>query len=427
MAIIELVAAIKFFERKNKKNCEVLTTNKKRGTMNDMSDKKEQQLITELSQEQIDKFPFYVKKWTDIGMNNEPCNFKEAKKWVIEAYKVAKLAPPKFFFHFKSPEASAHAIFMIDALSTFDSSYQSTEVYGNTDDWMSIFDNMWEQYKAQADNKAWYKKFAKQTGVSAWDDSAKARMLSCVSKAYAETDHVQKRKSHLQSMLYGSHDAAWLSFYDFFYQEFDLECTHDLIPSFEIAKNCGWWSAYEEVAILQDRPTEIHITEDNILHREDGPCIVYGDGSEVYCLENFWFPKLVVMNPEQITPEMVRNESNAEKRRILLQRYGGADVDNGGGYLKFFEEVGAKVIDRDFVVVDPEEKTTMPRCLVECDFNGQSDLFLVGSDGSTERVYIMPVSNRDRVENRMGGKITTCKQAHQLISGLDESKCVAQS
>ena len=393
-----------------------------------MSKNTEQQLITELTQEQIDKFPYYVKKWTDIGLNTEPCNVEETKKQVIDAYKVAKLSPPKHFFHFKSPEASSHAIFMVDTLSNFTAAYQDTTVLSDTSEWGWIFDELYDQYSAQMDNKAWYKKYAKETGVKDWkDENSKARMLSFVSKAYAEQDSKSKRKTHLQNMLYGAHDAAWLSFYDFFYQEFDLECTHDLIPSFEIAKNCGWWSAYSEAVFIQDRPTEIYITEDNILHRTDGPCIVYGDGNKVYCLENYWFPELVVMNPENITPEMVRTESNAEKRRIMLQRYGGADADNGGGYLKFFEEVGAKVIDRDFVVVDPEQKTTMPRALVECDFNGQQDLFLVGSDGSTERVYIMPVSNRDRVESRFGGKITTCRQAHQLISGLDESKCIAQS
>jgi hypothetical protein len=386
-----------------------------------------QKLIEELTQEQKDKFPYYVKKWLDIGLNTEPCNVELTKKLVKDAYKVAKLPAPKYFFHFKSPEAASHAIFMVDTLSTFTAEYQDTTIHSSTKDWEWIFNLLFEQYKAQVDKPSWYKKYAKETGVKAWDDNAKARMLSYVSVGYSKSDAKDKRKTHLQNMLYGAHDAAWLSFYDFFYQEFDLKCTYDLIPSFEIAKNCGWWSAYGEAAFIQDRPTEIHITEDNILHRTDGPCIVYGDGTKIYCIENYWFPEIVVMNPELITPEMVRTEENSEKRRIMLQRYGGADSQSSDGYLKFFEEVGAKVIDRDFVVVDPEQKTTMPRCLVECDFNGKKDLFLVGSDGSTERVYIMPVSNRDRVEQRFGGPITTCRQAHQLISGLDESKCLAQS
>lgn len=377
-------------------------------------------MIESLTPEQEAKFPEYVKKWTDIGLNTQPCDVEVTKEWIKKAYVVAKLPPPTNFFHFRSPEEAAHAVFMVDTLTDFTPGYNDTKLYAPMEKWEPIFNEMYKQYSEQYDITAFNSKLA-------WNEDTKARMLSFVSKAYAKSDYNSKLKTHLQNMLYGAHDAAWLSFYDFFYQEFDLECTHDLIPSFEIAKNCGWWSAYGEAAFMQDRPTEIIINEDSVLHQEDGPCITYSDGTEIYCLENHWFPKVVVMNPEDITPDMIKNESNAEKRRIMLSRYGGGDPENGGGYLKFFEEVGATVIDRDFVVVDPEAKTTMPRMLVECDFGGgQQDLFLVGSDGSTERVYIMPVSSRDRVERRFG-EIKTCRAAHELICGLDESKCVAQS
>jgi len=208
-----------------------------------------------------------------------------------------------------------------------------------------------------------------------------------------------------------------LSFYDFFLQEFDLECVYPLIPHLELARHCGWWAAYEQAVFVQDRPLSISIVDFNgqkHLHNETGPAVEYRDAHKLYALENYWVDEVVVMNPEAMTVEMIEFEDNAEKRRIMLQRY---------GYEKYFENSDSKVIDRDFVHVDNDLHLTMPRMLVQ---TRNDDLFLVGSDGSTERTYIMPISSRSRVESRFG-EIKTCKQAHQLICGLDESKCLAQS
>jgi hypothetical protein len=333
-----------------------------------------------------------VKKWTDIGLNTEPCNFEATKGFAIDAYKVAKLDPPKYFFLFKSPFSAMHAIFQMDALSEFDDNYKDTKIHSDTSVWINIFNEMYDQYSAQ------YKEIK-------WDDDVKARMLSFVSQAYNSPEANNKLRTHFDGFMYGAHDAAWLSFYDFFYQEFDLECTHDLIPSFEIAKNCGWWSAYSDVVIFQDRPSNIVMNEANVLHNENGPAITYRDDYKIYCLEGYWVPELVVMDPDKITPEMIENEENAEKRRIMLQRY---------GYDRYFQSSNCKVIDQDEVPVANNDKRTMPRMLIE---TKNKDRFLVGTDGSTQRVYVMPILR----------EVKTCKEAHQQISGLAEENCLAQS
>lgn len=349
-------------------------------------------MIEKLTDEQIARFPDYVKKWTDIGLSTEPLNFEEAKRHAADAYKVAKLEPPKYWFRFGSPETAVNAIFMVDSLSNFSDKDTDTEVVGDTSKWIKIFDNMYEQYSAQ------FKDIE-------WNDNVKARMLSVVSKAYAGPDLYTKLKGHFDNFMYGNHDAAWLSFYDFFYQEFDLECTHDLIPSFELAKNCGWWSAYGDVCFLQDRPSKIVMNEENVLHNENGPAIEYPDGSKVYCLEGMWFPEVVVMDPHLISLEMIDEESNSEKRRIMLERY---------GYERYFQKANCTVIDQDEVQVAINDERKMPRMLVQTSFG---DRYFIGTDGSTNRVYFMNVTE----------DVKTCVEAHVLISGLDEDKCLAQS
>ena len=38
--------------------------------------------VTELTKDQIDKFPEYVKKWVDIGLNTDECDVENASAQV---------------------------------------------------------------------------------------------------------------------------------------------------------------------------------------------------------------------------------------------------------------------------------------------------------------------------------------------------------
>jgi hypothetical protein len=362
-------------------------------------------MIDSLTPEQEAKMPEYVAKWTAIGKSTEPCDVEASKKWINEIYKVSELDPPKYFFYFQSPQEAARATYMLDSLTNFDDSYTDTEIYGSTDEWDKIFEKVWDQYSTQ---------YTEPDIV--WDDSTKARMRSFISKAFTATCKNDKVVEFLDHMMYGSHDAAWFSFYEFFLNECGFEEIEPLRETFELAKYCGWWSSYEECAIIQDRPCELNITgPNNDLHCDFGPVVAWRDGNAYYALENHWFNELVVMRPEEITVEMIDEEPNAEKRRILMQRY---------GFERYIENAGLEKIDSDFVRLHPEVDEVMPRMLVK---NKNGDLFLVGCDGSTkERVYVMPIANSANFNRLQMEEIKTCREAHEFISGLDESLCVAQ-
>lgn len=357
-------------------------------------------MITELSEEQIARLPEYVDKWIKIGLNTDPCNLPLAKQYISEAYKVAGLEPPKYFFHFSSPNSTLPAIYMVDKLSAFDDTYQDTAIHSDTSEWLHIFDNLYNQYSAQ------YKDIT-------WDDNVKDRMLSFISKAYLEGDKKEKYTTYHNQMLYGAHEADYLSFYDFFHKEFDLECTQNFVPYFNLAEVCGWWSPYEECAFVQDRPSKIVMNEDKTLHNREGAALEYPDGFKIFCIDGYQFPEHVVMDPHLITIKEIDDESTSEKRRIMLELFGEE---------RYFQEAEVELIDRDFVSVSVDMETAMPRMLVR---TGNGDVYLIGTDGSTERKYFMNVSSK-QIEDRVG-KITTCKQAHELISGLSEGNCLSQS
>lgn len=76
------------------------------------------------------------------------------------------------------------------------------------------------------------------------------------------------------------------------------------------------------------------------LHREDGPALV-GD------LEDLWFwhgvlvPAYVVKNPQTITVEDIRDEENAEVRRVMMERM---------GWERFCAEADMQLLHRDELV-----------------------------------------------------------------------------
>lgn len=193
-------------------------------------------------------------------------------------------------------------------------------------------------------------------------------------------------------------------------------------------RSCGGFK-FEHPAklVIYDYPTSIHISRDfgakPVLHNEEGPAIGYADGSGEFVIEGYTFERWHLERRDLITTHIVEDEQNMERRRILT---------NLMGIGRFLQETGAKVIDMDSVRVMTvgDDDRRMPRALIRGTDGRQ---FLCGTDGSTKRVYYMPVSR----------EVTTCRMAHESIAGdvgrrqrgprgvlalgLDEDNCIAQS
>ena len=81
------------------------------------------------------------------------------------------------------------------------------------------------------------------------------------------------------------------------------------------------------------------------------------------------------------------------------------------GPAKYMQEAGSKLIDMATLTL----VGSAPRALME---DAVGNLWLVGTDGSTKRVYTMSVPREAK----------TCAEAHRLISGLDnESRLIAEA
>jgi uncharacterized protein DUF6745 len=79
-----------------------------------------------------------------------------------------------------------------------------------------------------------------------------------------------------------------------------------------------WWP-FASGAILAERPSELHVDDNQWLHREDGPAVVYRDGWRVYAWHGLAVPEDWILHPEAIPPAKLRG-FDASFRRFAESR-----------------------------------------------------------------------------------------------------------
>jgi hypothetical protein len=207
--------------------------------------------------------------------------------------------------------------------------------------------------------------------------------------------------------LWGSLDLYWIAYYkvaqeiaekegiELFTQK-DLTELDDLET---IGAGSFWWP-FDDVLICET-PNELHVDANGSLHNDDGPAMAYRDGEKVWMIHGVEVNEQIVMAPKTLTTDQITSESNAEKKRIMIERFGPAE---------YAEAVGAKILDQDILTL----AGSAPRLLVEIEGGGK---WMIGTDGGTGRVYWMSVAPEAR----------TCKEAHESIAFVDETKIISQS
>jgi hypothetical protein len=214
----------------------------------------------------------------------------------------------------------------------------------------------------------------------------------------------EKSRAQVGQACYGPHDLYWLVFYEFLAEVCPEPCQPDTLKSLQgsllVARNAGWWWALDGVAVVSERPVEVSLDDQGRLHSETGMATSYRDGWGLWSWHGVRVTQQIIEDPASLAFEQIKGEGNAEVRRIMVERYGAG---------KYLHEVGATVVDMD---ASPVEGGA-PRCLMRDD---TGDQWLVGTDGSTERVYTMPVPD----------DVQTCQEAHEAISGIPEGSLIAE-
>ncbi len=236
-------------------------------------------MLEKLTEEQEAMIDVYRDKWLKIGLSCEPTNRKLAEEGAIMAYEAAGLAPPKHFVWRSSPLSG-----LITASILFSDSKRDFP----------------EDLPEEEFNK----------------------MLKKGDQIYYYS-------------CYGQHDAEWLSFYDFF-KFCGVECTEKLNGLIRIAENSGWFWPFAGICVMSERPVHLHRDEGKRLHCDFDMAIKYPDGTGLYRYHGVAVDEYIIMHPEQITIQKIEDETNAEVKRVMMERY---------GYERYIVDCGSTLVE----------------------------------------------------------------------------------
>jgi hypothetical protein len=191
---------------------------------------------------------------------------------------------------------------------------------------------------------------------------------------------------------FNSYWSIWFSSYAAMYDFADtigLEMDQDKLKKFLLWSRCCPFILFNEQTVYVSRkPVEIHFNEDGQLHNDTGMSCSYADGWGIWTLNGVNVTEQIVMRPETLTLDDMRNEENLEVRRLMQERY---------GMVKYLEDVNAKLLHKNVNDVDGTKEFL---------YSADSSKFLMCICVSTGKHFCLEV--RDN--------INTCEEAQEYLS-----------
>jgi len=147
--------------------------------------------------------------------------------------------------------------------------------------------------------------------------------------------NICKDSSFLSKSFFGSFECGWLSYYSYFQDVVGIKVNDALNYFITLASNTSLVYMHNDTVIFSRKPTEIHL-ENNQLHNESGPAVLFADGFEVYSIRGNRVTEQIVMRPETLTVEQINEELNSDVQSIMLDRF---------GWERYIDESGSKIVD----------------------------------------------------------------------------------
>ncbi|MFI6511772.1 DUF6745 domain-containing protein [Streptosporangium sp. NPDC050855] len=259
--------------------------------------------------------------WEEVAFRQGPAERPAAEEGVRLAYRIGGLPEPEKIIWVDSPVAGARAIVTLGAGRTVRDAVRTRP---------------WEQTRAEVHSAlgttAWPLAWS-LTGDRLWRPVN--RLVTQIRRAVAASEESEAagaalRASTLDAVL-GQHDAPWLSL-------FDALGRPEVAGLVQVAEAAGWWWPFERVALICERPVELHRDDSDRLHRGEGPALVYPDGFALHAWHGMPVPADFGASIANLTPARIRAEQNAELRRVMLEHF---------GYDRYLAESGATPVHRD--------------------------------------------------------------------------------
>ncbi|MGP3989352.1 DUF6745 domain-containing protein [Streptomyces sp. 3N207] len=266
--------------------------------------------------------------WREVAAATGPADRAAAEDGVRLAYRLAGLPEPERIVWAGSPREGAALAVRLTA---------EGEVGRSVRD--EVRTRPWATARARVSDRlgpvGWAERWA-LTGAQLWDAAIMLTERIRTGVVEAASTGVSGSEQAVQLVLLdavlGQHDAAWLAAFD------GQDGAEALDGVAAVARAAGWWWPYEKTAVVTERPVELHRDEAGRLDRGDGPALAFPDGFALHAWRGMPVPADFLDGLAELTPQRIREEKNAELRRVMLEHY---------GYDRYLEESGADPVHRD--------------------------------------------------------------------------------
>jgi len=284
--------------------------------------------IHKLSVEQLAMIPQVRDDWLKIGLDTTPVNQADVREILDRLYAVAGKTAPKNIMFFGGPLEISLAIAKLR--------FEDATIR------LQVSDLVNGEFRRQIIGQ-----INKQVAGLISSQSRFEFNVAALTPDLEVIEHVRARVGEIFHAQFGGL-RAWPFSGDF--GQFDVSLAwydfagrlgidvSQLIPSFDLAKSCGWAVLFWDWAFISSKPEFIHRDERGLLHCETGPAVHYPDGFSVFAIHGVRVPEKVVIAPESIVISEIESERNAEVRRVMIDRYGSE---------RYLMESGAEEVHRD--------------------------------------------------------------------------------
>jgi hypothetical protein len=316
------------------------------------------QKIEKLNQEQERRLEGYYKEWLEIGRNVEPINMDAARETIIDFYaRLGKPAP--VVLRFSSPAMCILANAALRSVLPKEDQLWGQlggqlwgqlggQLRGQLGDQLwgqlrgqlggQLGDQLWDQLGGQLGDQLWDQlgdQLRDQLRDQLWDqlrdqlrDQLWGQLRGQLGGQLGDQLWDQLRdqlRGQLRYYFGGQHWSHFEAFYNFC-REIGVEYSPAQNSLLDLwirqSRSLHWWFPYEGVVLLSDRHNILKVDEQGRLHSESGPACGYSDGWGVWAWHGTRVSRQLIESPETLSIKQVRDEQNAEVRRVMIERMG---------------------------------------------------------------------------------------------------------
>ena len=353
-------------------------------------------IITRLTPEQEADLVDHREIWRAHGLSTQPADFDRAKGVITDFYRrIGK--PPPMFLCFSSPMMCVLAIAAIKQLAKRApkgaplsklklSSQLSSQLYSQL--YSQLSSQLYSQLSSQLSSQLYSQLY------SQLDSQLYSQLYSQISsQLYSQNLRDAWGRYH---RFAGQHLAYYIAFYSFAAKigvKFDADHWRIFQGWAALAESVCWWSPYDGVCIISDRPRKASFDAERRLHCETGAAIQFSDGWGMHAWHGQRVPAEWIDDKPSLTAKTALTWENVEQRRAACEIL---------GWHRILAELDAKTIDRDAEATIGE--------LVEVTLDGQRERFIKVLCG-TGREFALPVPPT----------MQTALQANAWTYGIDDA------